>query len=129
MSVTLVVTNQTRSLEFFTQKVGFEKKTDVAPPGGTRYVTVGPKGHDLEIVLWEMGTAVGPGQENAAKTWSPGRTPPISLGVADCEKTYQELSLRGVEFPQPAFKHPWGTSATFRDPDGNLFTLNQLRGR
>ena len=46
--VTLVVTNQARSLEFFTEKVGFEKKTDVSNPGGSRWVTVGLHGQELE---------------------------------------------------------------------------------
>jgi len=124
----LVVTDQAKSLEFYTEKVGFEKKTDFTPPGGHRYVTVGPKGQDLEIALWEMGSAVGPGQEEWAKHWAPGNSPPISLRVADCNKVYQELRSRGVEFPQPAFKHPWGTSATLKDPDGNLLSINQLPG-
>jgi len=74
--ITLVVTNQARSLEFFTEKVGFEKKTDVNPPGGTRWVTVGPKGQDLEISLWGVGSAVDPSQQELANRGPPGRLPP-----------------------------------------------------
>jgi predicted enzyme related to lactoylglutathione lyase len=125
VQITLVVSDQTRSLAFFTEKVGFEKKTDVTPPGGHRWVTVGPKGQDLEMALFEQGSAVDPQQQAWSKHWSPGKSPPIVLRVSDCRKAYQELSGRGVEFPQPPADYPWGTAATFRDPDGNLFSISQ----
>jgi len=125
--VTLVVTNQAKSLEFYTEKVGFEKKTDVPGPGGFRWVTVGPKGQDLEFALWEVGSPVDPAQKEWSKQWAPGKAPPILIAVSDCPKTYQELHSRGVEFPQPPKENPWGTVATFRDPDGNLFSMNQPR--
>lgn len=123
--VTLVVTNQDKALEFYTQKVGFEKKTDFTPPGGHRWVTVGPRGQDLELALWEMGSAA-----NLAwsKDWAPGKSPPIVLRVLDCKKAHAELSSRGVNFPALPKEYFWGISATFRDPDGNLFSLNQLTG-
>jgi predicted enzyme related to lactoylglutathione lyase len=123
--ITLVVTDQTRSLEFFTEKVGFEKKTDVTPPGGYRWVTVGPKGQDLELALFQVGSAVDPAQREWSKHWSPATAPPIVLRVPDVRKTHQELSQRGVEFVQPPKDYPWGTAATFKDPDGNLFSMSQ----
>jgi predicted enzyme related to lactoylglutathione lyase len=42
----------------------------------------------------------------------------------DVEKTYKELSARGVEFQQPPVKASWGTSSIFKDQDGNLFALS-----
>jgi len=123
--VTLVVTSQAGSLTFYLEKVGFEKKTDVATPGGYRWVTVGPKGQDLELALWEVGSATDPEQKAWSKNWAPARAPPIVLRVSDCRKTYEELSSRGVEFPQVPKEYPWGIAATFRDPDGNLFSLSQ----
>lgn len=123
--VTLVVTNQAKSLEFFTEKVGFEKKTDVTLPGGNRWVSVGPKGQELELALWEVGSAVDPSQKAVSEHWAPARAPPIVLRVADCQHVYNELSSRGVEFPQPLKEYPWGTVATFKDLDGNLFSISQ----
>src|SRR5881628_3630598 len=41
---TLVVKNQAQALEYYTKKVGFEKKTDFTPPGSYRWVTVGLRG-------------------------------------------------------------------------------------
>jgi len=126
--IALVVTNQARSLEFFTEKVGFEKKTDFTAPGGYRYVTVGPKGQDLEMALFEPGSAADPSQKEWSKNWSPARAPPILLRVTDCRVIHRELKERGVEFTQAPVEHPWGTAATFRDPDGNLFSMNQPPG-
>lgn len=126
-SISLVVSNKARSLEFFTEKVGLEKKTDVTAPGGYRYVTVGPKGQDLELALFEIGSRPAPEQEELSKRWAPGTAPPIVVIVADCRETHAELAARGVTFLQPPVDHPWGTAATFSDPDGNLFTLSQLR--
>jgi predicted enzyme related to lactoylglutathione lyase len=123
--ITLVVSDQARALEFYTEKVGFEKKTEAPLPGGKRWVTVGPKGQDLELALFEVGSAVDPAQREWSKNWAPATAPPIVLRVADCESTYRELRSRGVEFPQPPKAYPWGTAATFRDPDGNLFSLSQ----
>lgn len=123
--VTLVVSNQAKSLAFFTEKVGFEKKTDVALPGGNRWVAVGPKDQDLELALWQVGSPVDPAQQAWSKQWAPGKAPPIVLRVADCQHVYHELSSRGVEFPQTPKEYPWGTVATFQDLDGNLFSINQ----
>ena len=48
--VTVVVSDQQRAVDFYTQRLGFEKKldTDVA---GYRWVVVGPKGSDTVISI------------------------------------------------------------------------------
>jgi predicted enzyme related to lactoylglutathione lyase len=128
VNLTLVVTNQAKALEFYTNQVGFDKKTDVTGPNGYRWVTVGPKGQELEFALFELGSAVDPQQQEWSKRWTPGISPPIMIQVADCKKVHAELSAKGVKFPQAPLDHPWGTVATFADPDGNLFTISQPGG-
>ncbi len=121
---TIVVKDKAEALEFYTRKVGFEKKTDVTPPGGYRWVTVGPKGQDLELALWQVGS---PDPSGWSKNWRPGSAPPIVIRVDDCRKTVDEMKSRGVEFKQAEPEVlAWGTSAAFADPDGNLFSINQL---
>jgi predicted enzyme related to lactoylglutathione lyase len=57
-----------------------------------------------------------------------GRHTGIALGVEDLEKTYQAWCAKGVAFPLPPTKQPWGgTLAQLADPDGNLLTLDQYR--
>jgi len=125
--ISLVVADKAKSLEFFTEKVGFEKKTDVTGPGGYRYVTVGPKGQELEMALWEVGSGTDPDQADWSKHWAPARSPPMVIVVSDCQGTFAELIARGVAFPQRPREQPWGIVATFQDPDGNLFSISQFR--
>ena len=121
--VTLVVKNQEAALDFYTNKVGFEVKTDVTPPGSYRWVTVGPKDQDIEIALFEESII---GSEGWAAYWEPGHNPPMVLRVDDCRKLFDELKSKGVKFKQEKpEEYAWGISATFEDPDGNLFSLSQ----
>jgi predicted enzyme related to lactoylglutathione lyase len=45
----------------------------------------------------------------------------------DCQKTYEELSARGVTFLQEPAERPYGVEAVFRDNSGNWFSLTQHR--
>ena len=57
-----------------------------------------------------------------------GRHTGIAFGVDDLEKSYQAWRAKGVAFPLPPTKQPWGgTLAQLADPDGNLLTVDQLR--
>lgn len=123
--ITIVVKDQAASLDFYTKKAGFEIKSDYSLPGGNRWVTVGLPGQELEFALFALGSPVNPEQAKWAKDWAPARAPPVVLRVADCKAVYAELSGRGVPFLQPPKEYPWGTAATFADPDGNLWSLNQ----
>ena len=113
----LMVKNQTDALEFYTKKVGFEKKADFTSPEGYRWVTVGPKGQELELVLTQAGTADG------VKSTS------VTMLVDDCRRASEELKANGVQFKQEPKENPWSVSAIFTDPDGNLFQMNQFHQR
>ena len=80
--VALVVKNKDEAVEFYTKKVGFEKKADYNPPGGDRWVTVGPKGQDLELVLFKAETA----DPNSLSTH-------ITMSVDDCERTFADTKV------------------------------------
>ncbi len=122
---TLVVKNQEAAVEFYTQKVGFEKKTDFTGPNGYRYVTVGLKDQDLELSLYPLGWNDPTG---LSTNWRPGNSPPIAMKVDDAKKTFDELKSHGVEFKQAKpDENPWSITATFSDLDGNLFQINQFR--
>jgi catechol 2,3-dioxygenase-like lactoylglutathione lyase family enzyme len=48
----------------------------------------------------------------------------LEIVVDDFDAAYIELSAKGVEFPIPPARQPWGGRlAQLRDPDGNLFYL------
>lgn len=119
----VVVSNQEKALDFYTNKIGFQKKTDYNAPGGYRYITVQPVGQDIELSLLLAG-GNDPGAWSA--NWHPGGGPPIVMNVDDCQKAFEELKSCGVEFRAEPHNYPWGISATFSDPDGNLFSINQF---
>lgn len=124
--VTLVVKNQDAALDFYTNAMGFEKKADYTQPGQPRWLTVGPKGQELEMVLWAAGAPVA--QPLPPSHSQPGNGTRCVLEVEDCRKTFRELKARGVRFKTPEpIEAPWGWAADFTDPDGNPFTLHQTR--
>ncbi len=51
----------------------------------------------------------------------------VFLVTDDCQKVYEELSGRGVEFQETPEERPYGIDAGFRDPSGNSFRLTQVK--
>ena len=47
----------------------------------------------------------------------------LSFWSDNVERTAQQMAAKGVEFVKPATRESWGTSAIFKDPDGNRFVL------
>ena len=123
--VTIGVKAQDQALEIYTQKMGFEKRADYTQPGRPRYLTVGPKGQDIEMVLWPAGAEE---QRMPASHRQPGIGTRTVLQVEDCRKAFAELQRKGVHFkdPQPQ-EADWGIAADLTDPDGNPFTIYQPR--
>lgn len=57
-----------------------------------------------------------------------GRHTGIGFGVPDLDVAHTRLTAQGVRFTMPPTRQPWGGyMATFADPDGNVFYLDQLR--
>jgi predicted enzyme related to lactoylglutathione lyase len=112
--VSIPVRDQDRALEFYTQKLGFQIMTDQPFGDGRRWIELRIPGADTEVVLFTP-----PGQEDRIGSFTG-----ISFTTDGVEKTYDDLKGRGVEFIQPPKKEAWGTSAIFKDPDGNAFVLS-----
>jgi predicted enzyme related to lactoylglutathione lyase len=49
----------------------------------------------------------------------------LGLTVDDCQRTFEELTAKGVEFIQPPSERPYGTEALCRDNSGNWLVLVQ----
>src|SRR3954454_12341751 len=112
----VLVSNQDEALDFYTNVVGLEQRVENPTPDGPRFLTVGVKGDDFQLVLWP-GT---PGQAQPVG----GRIPAsITIETEDCRTTFEELKSRGVRFETDVLEYPWGYVALFEDPDGN-----RLRG-
>ena len=113
----VLVSDQDKALDFYTNVVGLEKRVDSPTPAGPRFLTVGVNGQDFELVLWP-GT---PGNaEHGAAVYT--------IEVEDCRAAFETLKSRGAKFePAEVLEFPWGYVAKFRDPDGNLVQVREGR--
>jgi len=108
------VKDQDRALEFYTRKLGFRVITDAPFSGEQRWIELGIPRADTKLVLFTA-----PGQEKLI-----GGFMNVAFSTDDVEATAAELKARGVEFIQEPRKADWGTSAIFKDQDGNQFVLS-----
>jgi len=127
--VGLGVTDQDEALAFWTEKIGFEVRTDMEIPGvGMRWLTVGPRNQpDLEIMLLTPGGPSTPADvvDKARDVLAHGVLPGLIFQVDDCRATYEELKGRGVEMAQEPVEQSYGIDAAFRDPTGNHIRFTQ----
>ena len=122
-SVSVLVTDQDRSRDFYTSKLGFELQMD-APMGQSRWIQLAPPGAKSSLVLSKPTEDMPPELYTRAKSMIGGFTNFI-FAVDDMQATCDELSARGVEFQDKPSQQAWGWWATIKDPDGNIIGLHQ----
>lgn len=126
--LTLYVLNQNKAYDVYVNKLGCKVNTDMTMENGFRWLTVNPPEQpDLEIVLAEPQT---PMFEEPLVETVRGLLQKNAMGggvwaTDDCEKTYETLKAKGIEFLKPPTKEFYGIEALFRDGCGNWFSLTQ----
>jgi len=119
----ILVDDQAKALQFYTQKLGFIKKEDI-PMGEARWLTVvSPQNTDgVELVLE-------PDQHPAVRPFKQALVadgiPFTSFGVDDIQAEYQRLQSLGVVFTQPPVNYGTVSTAVFDDTCGNLIQIAQ----
>ena len=109
--VIIPVSDQDRSLEFYTDKLGFEVRADVPFGEGDRWIEVAPPGSDAAVAIMPP---------------RPGETPDskqtcVAFTTDDLDTAYAELKERGVDVDDPmGGEGPVPRMFFFRDPDGNM---------
>jgi predicted enzyme related to lactoylglutathione lyase len=48
----------------------------------------------------------------------------VTFWSDDVQKSFEQLSAKGVQFVKEPKSEHWGTSAIFKDTDGNQFVLS-----
>jgi catechol 2,3-dioxygenase-like lactoylglutathione lyase family enzyme len=116
--VAVSVSDVDRAKAFYVDQLGFNADYDVTPTDQLRFVQLTPPESGCSIVI-------GKGITEAA----PGSAPGMTLVVTEIDAVRSELAERGVNITEVE-DMPWGARhAHFKDPDGNLWDLQQLASR
>ena len=109
--------DQDRSIAFYVDKLGFEKRTDIPFGGSYRWVEVYPPNGTT-------GIALAPPREQDPVGIQTG----ISLATADIQATHAALRAAGVDADEVSrMGDPVPPMFFFRDPDGNtLLVVEQV---
>src|SRR5215467_13312725 len=118
------VDDQAKALNFYTEVLGFVKKTDFSQ-GPFRWLTVGspeePDGAQLQLAL---------NSNPAAKAYQQAlfqqNQPAAMFYTDDVKADYERIKARGAEFTMPPTAVTGSTIAVLNDTCGNLIQLIQL---
>ena len=119
----LVVADAERSRDWYRDVLGAEVFREY---GGT------------SVVLKFLGTWLllvtggGPTPDKPTVTFGPPADPDtvshaMTIRVPDCRAAHETLSSRGAEFLTPPVESEWEVRAFFRDPDGHLLEISEVR--
>jgi predicted enzyme related to lactoylglutathione lyase len=120
----IYVDDQDKALRFYTEVLGFAKKTDFGQ-GAYRWLTVvpsdDPDGTELQLALNDD-PAVSAYQQALFQQSRPA----IMFFTDDIKGDYERISARGAEFTMPPTDVTASTIAVLNDTCGNLIQLVQL---
>ena len=120
----VLVDDQDKALRFYTEILGFVKKTEV-PLGEARWLTVvSPDDPDgVELVLEPDGH---PAAKPFKRALVEDGIPYTSFQVDDVKPEYERLRALGVRFTQEPVEMPTVTTAVLDDTCGNLIQIASL---
>jgi catechol 2,3-dioxygenase-like lactoylglutathione lyase family enzyme len=115
-TVIVTVSDQDSALEFFTDKLGFEKRSDMPYGDGQRWLDVAPRGAATTIAL------VPPMEGNSV-----GGETGVAFSTEDIDADHADLRDRGVDVDDEVMRmgDPVPPMFFFRDPDGNRYLIVQ----
>ena len=118
--IVLPVDDEGRAAEFWTSRLGFEVVCDQSYGNGQRWLEIAPPDGSIALILSRR-----PADE--ARRTVPEQLPhsPVFFNTDDIQKTYEELSARGVRCPAPPVRMPFGWWAMFEDHEGTRYALGQ----
>jgi len=117
------VDDQEKALKFYTEVLGFIKKTDITAGNYRWLAVVSPEGHpDIELLLASNETSAAKMYQKAIHD---AGIPAAIFKVSDIQREYERLKARGVSFVMPPTKTGPSTTAIFEDTCGNLISITQ----
>ena len=115
-TIIVPVSDQDAAIAFYTEKLGFEKRSDIPFGNGDRWVEVGPVGHTTTLALM-------PPQEGEAV----GISTRVAFSTSDVDADHAELKARGVDVDEEVMHMggPVPPMFWFRDKDKNSYLIVQ----
>ena len=119
--VVVPVTDLDRAIAFYRDQAGFNLDHDTRNEH-MHVAQLTPRGSGCSIVIGDL-----PGQQGMA----PGSLRALQLVVSDAQAAREELVSRGVEASEVQVfdERDGGTFFGFADPDGNTWSVQQLKAR
>jgi len=116
--VVIPVTDQDRSIQFYVDVLGFEKRADVPFGNGYRWVEVAPPGAETTIAI------VPPPEGQDAGDRQTG----IGLQTTEIDALHADLKANAVDVDDEISRQgdPVPPRFWFRDPDGNVLSITQF---
>ncbi len=113
-AVMIPVSDQDKAIEFYTEKLGFEKRSDIPFGDGNRWVEVAPAGAATVIAL------VQPREQDPV-----GIMIPLGLNSTDVDADHADLKASGVDVDDEVSRmgDPVPPMFWFRDQDGNTLMV------
>jgi catechol 2,3-dioxygenase-like lactoylglutathione lyase family enzyme len=115
-TIIVPVSDQDAAIAFYTDKLGFEKRSDTPFGRGDRWIEVGPAGHPTTLAL------VPPREGEQV-----GIATRVAFSTSDIDSDYNDLKARGVDVDAEVMRmgDPVPPMFWFRDQDKNSFLLVQ----
>ena len=119
------VDDQDKALRFYTETLGFVKKTDFSQ-GPYRWLTVGsaedPEGTELQLAL---------NNNPVAQAYQQGmfqqNQPAVMFFTDDLQADYERFKANGAEFTMPPMDVTASKIAMLKDTCGNLIQITELK--
>jgi predicted enzyme related to lactoylglutathione lyase len=120
----IYVDDQDKALRFYTEVLGFTKRSDFSN-GPFRWLTVAspeePDGTELQLAL---------NDNPAAKAYQQSLfdhgQPAVMFFTSDIKGDHERIQARGAEFTMPPTNVPGSTIAKLKDTCGNLVQITEL---
>lgn len=121
--LTILVNDYEEALDFYTQKLGFVKKSDNQFGGDKRWLTVAPPDQvDIEIIFVKADT---PEKRNLVGKQASDHVF-LTLQTDNCWRDFKEMKEKGVHFFGEPTEQFYGTEVVFKDLYGNRYDLIQV---
>lgn len=121
---TLHVNDQDKALRFYTDVLGFVKKTDFSK-GTFRWLTVASPDEENGVEL-QLALADDPAVQTYQRARYEQGQPAMMFDVDDMQKEYDRMKPLGANFTQPPTSVTGSTIAKLDDGCGNIVQLTKL---